>query len=430
MNEYDSNRITDIVKDIGYEKSKDQNNADCYLINTCHIRDKAKEKVFHEVGRIKQIYSNKEKPIMVIAGCVSQAENEEILKREPFIDVVIGPQSYHKINKILDNFQKNKKEDETEFDTINKFDLLNKTKNLDSKVSSFLTIQEGCDKFCHFCVVPYTRGPECSRPFKTILKEAEQLIKNGAKEIILLGQNVNAYSFYENDSEFKISNLLNELEKYSELKRIRYTTSHPVDMTDDLIECYSTNKKLMPFIHLPIQSGSDKILKLMNRKHKVEDYINIYEKLLKINPLIKFSSDFIIGYPGEEKSDFEKTLELVKEIKFINSFSFIFSSRPGTKASTLSQVNEKFSKKRLIELQSLLFQNQIDHNKSLENKKISVLVENRIEDQNKFFGRNEYFNSVIFDAEDKDIGKTVKVIIKNSNQNTLFGKIENKMKAA
>jgi len=186
----------------------------------------------------------------------------------------------------------------------------------------------------------------------------------------------------------------------------------------------------MPFIHLPIQSGSDKILKLMNRKHKVEDYINIYEKLLKINPLIKFSSDFIIGYPGEEKSDFEKTLELVKEIKFINSFSFIFSSRPGTKASTLSQVNEKFSKKRLIELQSLLFQNQIDHNKSLENKKISVLVENRIEDQNKFFGRNEYFNSVIFDAEDKDIGKTVKVIIKNSNQNTLFGKIENKMKAA
>ncbi len=201
-------------------------------------------------------------------------------------------------------------------------------------------------------------------------------------------------------------------------------------MTDDLIECYSTNKKLMPFIHLPIQSGSDKILKLMNRKHKVEDYLNIYEKLIKINPLIKFSSDFIVGYPGEEISDFEKTLELAKEIEFINSFSFIFSPRPGTKASALTQVNEKISKKRLIELQSLLFQNQINHNKSLENKKISVLVENRIEDQNKFFGRNEYFNSVIFDAEDKDIGKVVKVIIKNSNQNTLFGKIDNKMKAA
>ena len=430
MNEYDSNRITDIVKDIGYEKSKDQNNADCYLINTCHIRDKAKEKVFHEVGRIKKIYSNKEKPIMVIAGCVAQAENEEILKREPFIDVVIGPQSYHKINKILDNFQKNKKEDETEFDTINKFDLLNKTKNLDSKVSSFLTIQEGCDKFCHFCVVPYTRGPECSRPFKTILKEAEQLIKNGAKEIILLGQNVNAYSFYENDSEFKISNLLNELEKYSELKRIRYTTSHPVDMTDDLIECYSTNKKLMPFIHLPIQSGSNKVLQLMNRKHKVEDYIDIYNKLTNINPLIKLSSDFIIGYPGEEKSDFEKTLKLIKEIKFINSFSFIFSPRPGTKASKLNETDKNTSKERLKELQSLLFQNQIDYNKSLENEEIDVLVENKISDQNKYFGRNEYFNSVIFEAEKKDIGKIVKVNVENSNKNTLFGKIRSKMKAA
>ena len=430
MNVYDSNRILDIVKEIGYEKSNDQTNADCYLINTCHIRDKAKEKVFHEVGRIKKIYSNKEKPIMVIAGCVAQAENEEILKREPFIDVVIGPQSYHKINKILDNFQKNKKEDETEFDTINKFDLLNKTKNLDSKVSSFLTIQEGCDKFCHFCVVPYTRGPECSRPFKTILKEAEQLIKNGAKEIILLGQNVNAYSFYEKDSEFKISNLLNELEKYSELKRIRYTTSHPVDMTDDLIECYSTNKKLMPFIHLPIQSGSNKVLQLMNRKHKVEDYIDIYNKLTNINPLIKLSSDFIIGYPGEEKSDFEKTLKLIKEIKFINSFSFIFSPRPGTKASKLNEVDKNISKERLKELQSLLFQNQIDHNKSLENEEIDVLVENKISDQNKYFGRNEYFNSVIFEAEKKDIGKIVKVNVENSNKNTLFGKIRSKMKAA
>ena len=290
-------------------------------------------------------------------------------------------------------------------------------------MSSFLTIQEGCDKFCHFCVVPYTRGPECSRPFKTILKEAEQLIKNGAKEIILLGQNVNAYSFYENDSEFKISNLLNELEKYSELKRIRYTTSHPVDMTDDLIECYSTNKKLMPFIHLPIQSGSNKVLQLMNRKHKVEDYIDIYNKLTNINPLIKLSSDFIIGYPGEEKSDFEKTLKLIKEIKFINSFSFIFSPRPGTKASKLNEVDKNISKERLKELQSLLFQNQIDHNKSLENEEIDVLVENKISDQNKYFGRNEYFNSVIFEAEKKDIGKIVKVNVENSNKNTL---LENK----
>tara|TARA_Y100000590_G_scaffold80938_1_gene89885 strand:- start:286 stop:1617 length:1332 start_codon:yes stop_codon:yes gene_type:complete len=430
MNEYDSNRIFDIVKSIGYEKSDDQKKADCYIINTCHIRDKAKEKVFHEIGRIKKLYLNKTKPIMVVAGCVAQAENQEMLKREPFIDVVIGPQSYHKINKILNNFQKNKKEDETEFDTIAKFDLLEKTKNSDNKVSSFLTIQEGCDKFCHFCVVPYTRGPECSRPFNTIIKEAEELIKNGSKEITLLGQNVNAYKYNYNNFEYKISNLLNELEKYSELKRIRYTTSHPVDMTEDLIECYSSNKKLMPFIHLPIQSGSNKILKLMNRKHKVEDYLDIHNKLLKINPLIKISSDFIIGYPGEESADFEETIKLVKEVKFINSFSFIFSSRPGTKAAKLKELKNSISKERLIELQSYLFKNQVDHNKSLENKEIDVLVENKMQGQDKLFGRNDYFNSVIFSGDKNDIGKIVKINIENSNQNTLFGKIKNKMKAA
>ncbi len=428
MNEYDSNRILDIVKKIGYKKSQDQNNADCYIINTCHIRDKAKEKVFHEVGRVKKIYSNKKKPIMVIAGCVAQAENQEMLKREPYIDVVIGPQSYHKINNILNNFQINKKEDETEFDTIAKFDLLKKVENSDSKVSSFLTIQEGCDKFCHFCVVPYTRGPECSRPFKTIINEAEQLIKNGAKEITLLGQNVNAYSFNYNNNEYRISNLLNELEKYSELKRVRYTTSHPIDMTDDLIECYSVNKKLMPFIHLPIQSGSNKVLKLMNRKHKVEDYIEIHNKLIKINPSIKISSDFIIGFPGEEKGDFEETLKLINEIKFINSFSFIFSPRPGTKASKLSELDVNIAKERLVKLQSYLFKNQVEHNKSLENKEIEVLVENKIKNQNKYFGRNEYFNPVIFDGNNDEIGKLIKINIENSNQNTLFGK--NKMRAA
>ena len=429
MNEYDSNRILDITKNIGYVKSNDQNKADCYVINTCHIRDKAKEKVFHEVGRIKQIYSNKKKPIMVIAGCVAQAENQEMIKREPFIDVVIGPQSYHKLNKILENFQRNKKEDETEFDTIAKFDLLEKTRNSDSKVSSFLTIQEGCDKFCHFCVVPYTRGPECSRPFQTVIKEAEQLIRNGSKEIILLGQNVNAYSYKEGGNEYRISNLLNELEKYSELKRIRYTTSHPLDMTEDLVECYSSNEKLMPFIHLPIQSGSNKMLKLMNRKHKVEDYLDIHSKLIKINPYIKFSSDFIVGYPGEEKVDFEDTIKLIKQIKFINSFSFIFSSRPGTKASKLKEISHSISKERLIELQSYLFKNQIVHNKSLESKEINVLVENKNKNQNTYFGRNEYFTSVIFDGAKNDIGKIVKVKIEKSNQNTLYGKIK-KMKAA
>ena len=430
MNEYDSKRIFDIVGKIGYKKTDDQENADCYIINTCHIRDKAKEKVYHEVGRIKNIYSNKNKPIMVIAGCVAQAENQEMVKREPFIDVVIGPQSYHKINNILKNFQKNRKEEETEFDTIAKFDLLEKTKNLDSAVSSFLTIQEGCDKFCHFCVVPYTRGPECSRPYKTILAEAEELIKNGAREITLLGQNVNAYSFVENNKEFRISNIINELENYTELKRIRYTTSHPIDMTEDLIDCYHSNKKLMPFIHLPIQSVSNKVLKLMNRKHKVEDYLDVYNKLVKINSAIKFSSDFMVGYPGEEKSDFEQTIKLVEEIKFINSFSFIFSSRPGTKASKLKEYDITQSKERLVELQSNLFKNQINHNKSLVNKNIDVLIENKIEKQNKYFGRNEYLNPVILDGYMNNIGKIVRVNIENCNQNSLFGKIINNMEAA
>ncbi len=430
MNEYDSNRIFDAVKNIGYEKSDDQKNVDCYIINTCHIRDKAKKKVFDEIGRVKKIYKNKQKPIMVISGCVAQAENQEILKREPYVDVVLGPQSYHKINNILKNFQTFKKKDETEFDTISKFDFLEKTKNSQSKVSSFLTIQEGCDKFCHFCVVPYTRGPECSRSFSSIIKEVEELIKNGSREITLLGQNVNAYNYKENSKEYRISNLLNEMEKYSELKRIRYTTSHPIDMTEDLIQCYSSNKKLVPFIHLPIQTGSNKLLRLMNRKHTVEEYIETIDKLIKINPAIKFSSDFIVGYPGEEKKDFEETINLIKKIKFINSFSFIFSARPGTKASILKEVDNSISKQRLTELQSCLFENQINHNKSLLNKKVSVLVENKMKDQDKYFGRNEYFNSVIFSADKNDIGRIVKINIENSNQNTLFGKIIYKMKAA
>ena len=425
MNVYDSNRIFDIAKDIGYEKSNNQDNADCFIINTCHIRDKAKEKVYHEIGRVKKIYKQKAKPIMIVAGCVAQAENQEMLKREPYIDVVIGPQSYHKINDLLKKFVLNDQKEETEFDTITKFEYFDKIKNASNKISAFLTIQEGCDKFCHFCVVPYTRGPEYSRPFNKILSEAEILIKNGAKEITLLGQNVNAYSYIENSKEYRISNLINELEKYSELQRIRYTTSHPRDMTDDLINCYANNKKLMPFVHLPIQSGSNKILKLMNRKHTVEEYINTYEKIKKINSEIEFSSDFIISYPGETNDDFNETLELVKKIKFINSYSFIFSPRPGTKAAELKLIDNEISKERLKKIQKHLFDHQISMNRSFEKRSIEVLVENKIQGQSKLFGRNKYLNSVIFDGDENNIGKMLKVKIESSNQNSLFGKIEN-----
>ena len=425
MNEYDSNRIYDSLQKIGFNKTEDYKSTDCYILNTCHIRDKAKEKVYHEVGRIKKIYKKKIKPIIVITGCVAQAENQEMLKREPYIDLVIGPQSYHKINELLNSFVKNNKKEETDFDTISKFEYFDKIKNNNSKVSAFLTIQEGCDKFCHFCVVPFTRGPEYSRPFAKIINEAEELIKNGAKEITLLGQNVNAYSHEYNNKKFRLSDLIQELDKFSELKRIRYTTSHPRDMSDDLIDCYSSSNKLMPFIHLPIQSGSNKILKLMNRKHTVEEYLDIYEKIIKINSSVKFSSDFIISYPGENDQDFQETINLVKKIKFINSFSFIFSPRPGTKAANLELIDSEISKERLKKIQEYLFSYQLEMNKSYENKTVEVLIENKINGQNKLFGRNKYLNSVIFDGDKKNIGKTIEVKIESFNQNSLFGKIEN-----
>ena len=430
MNEYDSNRIYDAVKAIGYTKTENQDEADCYILNTCHIRDKAKDKVYHEIGRVKKLYKDKKKPIMVVAGCVAQAENTEMLNREKYIDLVIGPQSYQKINNILRNFEKENKVEETEFDTVSKFKYFDNIRNNNSKVSSFLTIQEGCDKFCHFCVVPYTRGPEYSRPFKSIIDEAEILIKNGSKEITFLGQNVNAYSYRDGSKEYRLSDLINTLNKYDEINRIRYTTSHPRDMTDDLIECYRNSKKLMPFVHLPIQSGSDRILKLMNRKHTVNYYLNIYEKLIKINPYLKFSSDFIIGYPGETEIEFNETLNLINKIKFINSFSFIFSPRPGTKAAELNITDKDKLKNRLITVQEKLFNNQVELNKSLEGKTLEVLVENKLENQNKFFGRNKFLTSVIFDSDESNIGKLIKVNIEKSNQNSLFGKVIDNLKAA
>ena len=425
MNEYDSNRIFDTVKKIGFVKTKNLDEANIYLLNTCHIRDKAKEKVYHEIGRVRKNFRLKKKPIVIVSGCVAQAENEEMLKREPYIDIVIGPQSYHNINKKIEQYlDKQKKLNETEFDAISKFNFFKKIKNSSHKISSFLTIQEGCDKFCHFCVVPYTRGPEYSRSFNEIIDEANILSENGVREITLLGQNVNAYK----NENYKLSDLILEIEKIKRIKRIRYTTSHPSDMSDDLINVYSISKKLMPLVHLPVQSGSDKILKLMNRKHLISDYIRIYEKLKSINPKIEFSSDFIIAYPGEKEEDFKATFDLIKNIKFINSFSFIFSPRPGTVASNLDLIDKKISLKRLEKVQKQLFENQISMNKSLEGKEIKVLVENKTDESTKFFGKSEYMTSVIFDGNDQDVGEVIKVKINHSNQNTLFGETLNKSK--
>ena len=420
MNEYDSNRILDLTKKINYIPTKNLSEANCYVLNTCHIREKATEKVYHDIGRIKKEFRNKIKPIVLVTGCVAQAEGDILLKKEKYIDAVIGPQSYHQIqDTILKLEKKTSQLNFTEFDVIEKFDKLNSFKNSNNKISSFLTIQEGCDKFCKFCVVPYTRGPEYSRSLKEILLEANQLVNNGAKEITLLGQNVNAYNF-ENK---KLSDIISEISKIKNLKRIRYTTSHPRDFSKDLIDAHKNCEKLMPLIHLPVQSGSNKVLKAMNRKHTIKEYLKVVEKLIELRPNIKFSSDFIIGYPTETYEDFQQTLNLMNNIKFINSYSFIFSARPGTPAYNLEMVNEKEAKKRLVEFQSLADKIKINYRKELINKNAKVLFENKAKNENKYFGRDEYFNSVIVESKCNLIGKIKDVKILTVNQNTLFGEI-------
>ena len=418
MNEYDSNRIFDLTKKINYEKTVKPNDANCYVLNTCHIREKATEKVYHDVGRLKKIFRNKKKPIVIVTGCVAQAEGEILLNREKYIDAVVGPQSYQEINKIILRIEtKKNKLNSTNFEVVEKFDTLNQIKNSNSDVSSFLTIQEGCDKFCKFCVVPYTRGPEHSRSIKELISECKDLVDNGAREITLLGQNVNAYK----NSGNKLSDLIYKISEIKYLKRIRYTTSHPIDFSDDLIEAHGNLKKLMPLIHLPVQSGSNTILKTMNRKHSISDYLEIINKLKETNENIKFSSDFIIGYPGETENDFDKTIQLLRKVEFINSFSFIFSARPGTPSAKMQKVDEDISKKRLIIFQKVAEEIKMKYRKNLLGKKRFVLFENKVPNKNQFFGRDEFFNSVIVKSEEDLKGKIREVYIIDVNQNTLFG---------
>ncbi len=425
MNEYDSNRIYDIVKKINYKKTNNLKDADCYILNTCHIREKATDKVFHDIGRLKKEFRNKKKPVTLVTGCVAQAEGEFLLNREKYIDAVIGPQSYHEISKILLNIDSLKKKvNSTEFNVIEKFDKLNLIKNSDSNVSAFLTIQEGCDKFCKFCVVPYTRGAEFSRSIDEIVAESKSLVDSGAREIILLGQNVNAFN-YKNS---KLSNLIKEISKINDLKRIRYTTSHPNDFSEDLILAHQKINKLMPLIHLPVQSGSNKILKNMNRKHTIEKYLELTNRLIKINPRIKFSSDFIIGYPGETEKDFEETLKIIDEVKYINIFSFIFSPRPGTPASKLEVIDSKITKERLKIFQNKASELKIKYRKNLINTEVSVLFENRIKNSSKFFGRDEHFNSVVVESNEDLKGKIENIRVSKINKNTLFGELLKKTK--
>ena len=424
MNEYDSNRILDLVKTIGYVATDNSLEADCYVLNTCHIREKATDKVYHDIGRVKKEFRNKKKPMLIVMGCVAQAENQEMLKREKYIDGVVGPQSYHQIPSIIKKIENDKsKINSTDFEVIEKFDSLNLIKNSNSKISSYLTIQEGCDKFCKFCVVPYTRGPEFSRSFDEIINESKQLIANGAKEITLLGQNVNAYKYKNHIKMYRLSDLIFKLNSIKKLKRIRYTTSHPRDVTDDLIEAHKKCEKLMPILHLPVQSGSSRILKGMNRNHSIKEYHNIIANLKQVKPNIRFSSDFIIGYPGETESDFQHTLKLIEKIQFINSYSFVYSPRPGTPASELTNVEKEVAKKRLIKLQNVLEKINKQSKKSFLNKSTEVLFENKMKNQDKYFGRDKFLNSVVVESKQDLTGLLVNVKINSFNHNSLFGEI-------
>jgi len=431
MNEYDTNRIFDVVSAIGYERTDVKKEADCFVLNTCHIREKATEKVYHEIGRVKKDFRNSKKPLVIVSGCVAQAESEEMIKRESYIDMVIGPQSYHKIaDLILDHNRKKKKIIYTEFDAVSKFDELKTLPNKQNKISSYITIQEGCDKFCHFCVVPYTRGPEYSRPFRQIINEVYELVSTGTKEIILLGQNVNAYNYFENNKNYKLSSIIRELNKIDDLKRIRFTTSHPQDMTDDLIKCYKSCSKLMPFLHLPIQSGSDKILKLMNRKHDKKHYLSIIKKIKYMKENIKFSSDFIVGYPGETDENFNETIKIINQIGFTNSYSYIFSPRPGTPASEKNIGNEKNNRIKLKKLQNTLEEIQLKNNKNYLGKFCEVLVENKLKNQKKYIGRTKCMTPVIFESDNCNPGELVEVKITSYNQKNLFGSDKNEKEKA
>ena len=421
MNEYDSNRIADLLQSIDLKRVDDEQLADYFIFNTCHIREKATQKVYSDIGKIKKIFRDKRsKPTFILAGCVAQAESSVVFEKSDFVDIVVGPQAYHKLPGIIQEHNQNREKIcNTDLDVSEKFDTLNSYKNNFSKVSSFVTIQEGCDKFCKFCVVPYTRGPEFSRSADTIIKEVQNLVDYGTREVVLLGQNVSAYQH----EDFNLAKLIKQIATISKLERIRFTTSHPNDFDEELINIFKYEPKLMPQLHLPVQSGSNKILELMNRKHTREFYLDLISKFKSARSDIEFSSDFIVGYPGETEEDFEQTISLVEEVQFSNSYSFIYSQRPGTPAVDLDQISKPVAQKRLEKLQQVLFDLQLKSNASKINQKTKVLIENMTSTANQFFGRNEYMQPVFINANNCIIGNVIDVSIHSYKRNNLFGTI-------
>ena len=427
MNVYDSQRIAAILKNLGYEEAATLKSADLVILNTCHIREKAAEKVFSDLGRInliKQERSEEGKDTVIgVVGCVVQAEDKEIAKRAPFVDFATGPLTYHRLPEILAKVARKLGISiiDTEFPAIAKFDSL--PENKAEGGLSYLAVQEGCNNFCTYCVVPYTRGVEYSRPVAEVLKEARHLVETGSVEINLLGQNVNSYHGEdENGKERNLAYLLRRISEIDGLERLRYTTSYPADVDDDLIACHKDLPKLMPYLHLPIQSGSDKILKAMNRRHNSSDYLRIVEKLQQANPDLRMSSDFIVGFPGETDEDFKATLDVVNKVKYIQAFSFKYSRRPGTPAAIMpNQVEEKVKKERLEILQDLLFSYQLKFNKECLGKIMPVLFETKGRHAGQLIGRTPYMQNLHANLPKENLNKIVNVRVTDVTTNSLSG---------
>jgi tRNA-2-methylthio-N6-dimethylallyladenosine synthase len=435
MNVYDSERMADALAPSGFVETEALDDADLVILNTCHIREKAAEKVYSELGRVREARETRRRSgkdsIIAVAGCVAQAEGEEIARRAPAVDIVVWPQSYHRLPHLIELARRGKTVVETEFPAAEKFETL-PAPRLPSRPSAFLTVQEGCDKFCTFCVVPYTRGAEYSRPVAQILAEAAQLVKRGAREITLLGQNVNAYRGEgPSGKTWSLTQLLRALADVGGIERLRYTTSHPNDMSDDLIAAHGDVPQLMPYLHLPFQAGSDKVLKAMNRKHAMADYLRIVEKLRAVRPDLALSTDIIVGFPGESEEDFLDTMRTVETVQFAQSYSFKYSPRPGTPAADRdSQLSEDVKSERLARLQALLRQQQTAFNQSMEGRILDVLWESEGKKTGQLVGRSPYLQAVHADANEELLGKVTPVEIVAASQNSLRGVIKSRERIA
>ena len=426
MNVYDSERMSEALGADGYEKTDSPDEADMILLNTCHIREKAAEKIYSELGRYKELKASKPELKIGVAGCVAQAEGEEIIKRQPLVDLVVGPQSYQNIAGLAAKAVDGTKQIDINFPKEDKFSVLKGARSAQRGPSAFLTVQEGCDKFCAFCVVPYTRGAESSRPVLQVVDEAKHLVDSGVREITLLGQNVNAYHGEGSDGkEWSLAKLIWELDKVDGLARIRFTTSHPNDMTDDLIEAHGTCKKLMPYLHLPVQSGSNKILKRMNRSHDAESYISLISKIREARPDILISGDFIVGFPEETDEDFYETISLIKNIEYGQAFSFKYSTRPGTPAAERDQVCEEVKTARLHELQDLIKKQQKNIQDKMIDRNVQVLFDRKGRFNNQLVGKSEYLHAVNVTDPTIAVGELKNVYITKSNTNSLSGSVRN-----